>query len=152
MSLGSILLVLLGWAGSTPALDQHGEERAWKGGSGHYTLVDFAASWCAPCRTTLPRVEELAHRFPELEVLVVSVDDRVEGRDSLVESLGLELPVLWDADYAIAEHYQPSGMPATFLVDPEGHVVYRHTGSALKDWRQLVELVESLFPNADTVE
>jgi thiol-disulfide isomerase/thioredoxin len=143
--LGLALVVAASAPGVAAELDQHGRQHAWQGSVGRYTVIDFAASWCAPCRTSLPRVAELAGRFPELGVLVVSVDERVEGRDALIRDLGLELPVIWDRDDRIAELYRPAGMPATVLLDPNGAVVHRHVGSGIKDWRRLVEIVESLM-------
>lgn len=139
------LALLTATRGPAAELDQHGREHPWQGPVGQVMVIDFAASWCAPCRTTLPRLAELAERFPRLGVLVVSVDDRVEGRDALIRDLGLELPVIWDRDDRIAQHYRPEGMPATVVLDPQGAVVHRHTGSGTREWRRLVEIVESLM-------
>ena len=125
--------------------DQYGEEHVWRGELGSYTVIDFAASWCAPCFKTLPKLVELGARYPELRILVVSVDDRVAGRDELVERLGLEVPVLWDEDYAIAEHYKPPAMPTTYLLSPDGEIVHSHVGSGDVDWERFVTKVEDLF-------
>ena len=92
----------------------------------------------------MPRLQTLAKSNPELKVIVVSVDSTREGRDRLVESLELTVPVLWDQDSRIAEHYRPQGMPATFVLDPSGKVIYSHVGSAKRDWEKLVSFVESL--------
>ena len=114
--------------------DQHGVAHAWTGPSAGYTVLDFAASWCTPCWAVLPRLEKLAVEHPELRVVAVSVDDKVSGRDLLVSKLKLTIPVLWDEKHRIAEHYRPDGMPHTVVLDPSGKVVYRHTGSAAKEW------------------
>lgn len=47
----------------------------------------------------------------KVEIIIVSVDGRVEGHDKLVKTLGLTVPVLWDQEHKFAEHYQPTGMP-----------------------------------------
>ncbi len=130
--------------------DQHGRSHAWKGPSQSYTLIDFSASWCVPCRKSLPRLEALARDTPNLRVLVVSVDDEVAGRDALVADLGLTLPVLWDASYAIAEHHKPAGMPSTVILDPSGVEVFREEGYSEKKWRQLVEFVQKLPLTGET--
>lgn len=124
------------------ALDQHGRGHAWRGPTGRLTLLEFAASWCAPCRQTLPRLEAFARRHPDLRVLTVSVDERREGRDELVASLGLTLPMLWDEDYRIAEHYRPQAMPSALLISPTGEVLYTALGSRTADWNELVRRVE----------
>jgi thiol-disulfide isomerase/thioredoxin len=128
------------------ALDQHGDTHSWRGATGHYTVIDFAASWCGPCWKTLPKLEELAEAHPAVVFLVVSVDDEVKGRDRLVADVPLTLPTLWDEDYAIAEHYRPEAMPATFVLDPEGELIYHHAGSTEKDWRALVDLLTKIPP------
>jgi thiol-disulfide isomerase/thioredoxin len=118
--------------------DQAGRAHEWKGASPGYTVVDFAASWCTPCWAVLPRLEKYASEHPEVRVLAVSVDDEVSGRDLLVSKLKLTIPVLWDANHRIAEHYRPKGMPFTVVLDPSGKVAYEHVGSAAKEWDAMV--------------
>lgn len=130
-----------GPAGLVAETDQSGRAHEWKGASGGYTVVDFAASWCTPCWAVLPRLERYASEHPEVRVLAVSVDDEVSGRDLLVSKLHLTIPVLWDEKHRIAEHYRPDGMPSTVVLDPSGKVVYRHTGSAMKEWDAMVSFL-----------
>lgn len=123
--------------------DQRGAVQAWQGASTGYTVVDFAASWCRPCWAVLPRLEEFAKGHPEVRVVAVSVDDAVSGRDLLVSKLHLTIPVVWDGEHRIADHYRPTGMPSTFVLDPSGQIVYRHTGSKIEDWEAMVAFLES---------
>ncbi len=140
-----LALLALPLAAASPAVtapaaetDQAGRAHEWKGNLAGYTVVDFAASWCTPCWEVLPRLEKYAAEHPEVRVLAVSVDDKVAGRDLLVSKLHLTIPVLWDGQHRIAEHYRPSGMPFTVVLDPSGNVVYHHTGSAMKEWDAMV--------------
>jgi thiol-disulfide isomerase/thioredoxin len=128
--------------GGAEATDQHGRRHVWKGPSGQLTILEFAASWCAPCRRTLPRLEAFATRHPEVRVLSVSVDERREGRDELVKALGLRLPMLWDEGHRIAAHYQPAAMPSAFLLSPEGELLLVALGSGERDWQELERRVE----------
>ena len=128
--------------GSLEALDQHGRSHVWKGATGHLTLLEFSASWCAPCRWTLPRLEVVARAHPSLRVLAVSVDERRQGRDELVTALDLSLPMLWDEGHRIAEHYAPRAMPTTLLISPDGKVLHTALGSSRDDWDELVRRVE----------
>lgn len=146
LACASLLVVfatgVAGAAEPAPALDQHGRSHAWKGPTGQLTLLEFAASWCAPCVKTLPRLEAFARQHPDLRILAVSVDERQQGRDDLIASLHLTLPMLWDEGHRIAEHYQPQAMPAAFLIAPSGEVLHTVLGSRNEDWDQLVRLVE----------
>jgi thiol-disulfide isomerase/thioredoxin len=128
--------------------DQHGRSHAWRGAAGQVTVLDFAASWCAPCWRTLPRLQELADRHPEVRFLVVSVDSDPAGRDRLVGELKLRLPVLWDGERRIVEHFQPGAMPATVVLAADGEVLRRFEGSDPRAWRELVALVERLSRRA----
>jgi len=138
------LLVALLFARPLAAVetDQRGTAHEWSGPSAGYTVLDFAASWCVPCWGVLPRLERYAAEHPEVRVVAVSVDDKVSGRDLLVSKLKLTIPVLWDEKQRIAEHYRPDGMPHTVVLDPSGKVVYRHTGSAAKEWDAMVAFLE----------
>jgi peroxiredoxin len=142
--IATVILVMSGLTVHAGETDQNGTEHAWSGPSDRYTVIDFAAAWCRPCWTVLPRLEAYAAEHPEVRVIVVSVDDEVKGRDALVEKLKLTIPVLWDGTFRIAEHYQPPGMPATFVLDPEGKVVYAHAGSAMKEWDKMVAFLDEV--------
>jgi len=131
------------------ARDQHGAAHAWRGEPARVTVLDFAAAWCGPCWRTLPRLEQLARAHPAIAFVVVSVDDKVAGRDRLVEELELTLPVVWDEGHRIAGHYRPEAMPATLVVAPDGAELLRLAGSGEAEWRRLVELVERLDPGGD---
>jgi thiol-disulfide isomerase/thioredoxin len=139
----ALFVLLSGTAAVAAETDQKGTVHAWTGPSSGYTVVDFAASWCRPCWAVLPRLQTFASEHPDIRVLVVDVDDTVKGRDALVEKMKLTLPVLWDEKHRIAEHYRPEGMPATFVLDPEGHVVYKHVGSSKKEWDAMVAFLET---------
>ncbi|MDY7093774.1 MAG: TlpA disulfide reductase family protein [Acidobacteriota bacterium] len=144
------LILLVGICLALPAVpagaasDQHGQEQAWKGATGRVTVIDFAATWCGPCWKTLPQYQQLAERHPQFQFLVVSEDEEPAGRDRLVRELGLRLPVVWDEDHVIAEHYRLKGMPTTVVLGSDGEVLYRHSGSATRDWNQLQEVLASL--------
>jgi peroxiredoxin len=124
-------------------LDQHGKAHDWKGASKEYRLIDFAAAWCQPCWKALPRIQSFADSRPKVRVIVVSVDEQVQGRDKLVKTLGLTIPVLWDEEHRIAEHYRPGGMPATFVLNPAGDVVYQHVGSGDREWKEMIAFIDS---------
>ncbi len=125
------------------ALDQFGRSHDLAAGE-TYTVVDFAASWCEPCYRALPELQALANRIPRVRFLVVSVDDRVAGRDRLVEDLGLRLPVIWDQGHELVERFDPEGFPATYVLAPGGEVVHQHVGYSKKKWRALVAFLERL--------
>lgn len=130
------------------AVDQHGESHRWAPPFGQPMVIDFAASWCAPCRHSLPRLERFAGEHPEVGVLVVSVDEERAGAEELVSSLGLRLPVLWDRGHEIAARYRPPAMPTTFLLAADGRVLHAAEGSSEEEWAELVAAAEEAASRA----
>ena len=132
---------------ATPAvaqIDQHGKTHDLTRSPTRVTVVDFAAAWCTPCWKSLPRLQALADSMPDIDFLVVSVDDQVAGRDQLVSRIGLTLPVIWDESHVIAEHFQPQAMPATFVLDAEGTIMYEHQGYGQEIWNEFVQFLDQL--------
>ena len=130
---------------ATPSVaqtDQNGKTYDLTPPFARITVVDFAASWCIPCWKSLLRLQALAAQMPEVEFLVVSVDDEVHGRDQLVSRINLTLPVIWDEDHQLAERFAPQGMPATFVLDAEGSVIYQHLGYDQDLWNEFVRFLE----------
>lgn len=91
-------------------------------------VIDFAASWCAPCHKVLPQLEAIKTRHPEWAILVVSVDKTEAGRNRLVKQHNLKLPVIWDKEHAWASFFDPPAMPTTLVVDRHGKILASHSG------------------------
>ena len=127
---------------SAAQTDQNGKTYDLTPPSARIAVVDFAASGRTPCWKSLPRLQALAAQMPEVEFLVVSVDDEVHGRGQLVSRINLTLPVIWDEDHPLAERFAPQGMPATFVLDAEGSVIYQHLGYDQDLWNEFVQFLE----------
>ncbi len=139
----AVLMLVTMSAPSMAQTDQHGASHELDS-PGRVTVVDFAASWCVPCWKSLPHLEALAQSHPDIQFLVVSVDDREDGRDQLVGRLGLSLPVIWDGGHAIAERFRPQGMPATYVLGADGALLHEHLGYDRDTWGAFVAFLDEL--------
>ncbi len=93
-------------------------------------LLDFWASWCAPCARSFPWMNGLSERLGDrgLTVLAVGLDhERADGR-AFVERLRPRFSIAWDSAGACAERYGVTAMPTSVLIGRDGRVVAVHRG------------------------
>ena len=99
---------------------------------GKALLVNFWASWCAPCRREAPALERAWERYRGRGVrfLGISYRDDLDAARAFEEELGLTYPSVVDPDGTIGALFGVVAMPSTFLVDPGGRIRYQLTGVA----------------------
>ena len=104
---------------------------------GQVILLDFWATWCAPCKTEIPGLVELYRKYRErgFVVLGVSVDDSVSRIKPFAAALQMDYPVLVGAgrDDLQAAFGPLFGFPTSFLISRDATLCVRHTGAAGKD-------------------
>jgi peroxiredoxin len=97
---------------------------------GKVVLLDFWATWCAPCQTEMPQFAAWQRQYGAqgLQVVGVSMDDDAEAAQRLVRKLGLNYPVAM-GDEQLGELYGGVlGLPLTYLIDKDGVVRARFQG------------------------
>jgi cytochrome c biogenesis protein CcmG, thiol:disulfide interchange protein DsbE len=112
---------------------------------GDWVLVNFWASWCDPCRTESPDLERFheRHRKDGFTVLGINQSDLSEDALAFVEEYGLSYPQLRDGEGERAEEFGMTGLPESFLVDPDGNVAHIRRGPV--DAEYLETYVEPLI-------
>jgi peroxiredoxin len=129
--------------------DLSGKAFKLSGLAGKVVLVDFWASWCAPCKQELPVLEGLYKKYRDrgLEIVAVSQDEDPQNASKFLKRAPLSFTVVHDAKRAVASAYAPEKMPSSFLIDRKGLVRYVHGGFKASDAaaleREIVSLLEA---------
>lgn len=112
-----------------------GKTVSWHDFGGNYLLVNFWATWCAPCVIELPSLEKLRKKFTGqgLEVISISLDTN-RSQDDIKEflynrNIG-EFAAYWDFNREIHKNIQMRGIPTTYLLDPKGNILHIFEGDA----------------------
>ena len=98
---------------------------------GQVVVINFWASWCAPCRHELPRLDALNADVAKSggQVLAVSIDLEARNADRFAKKLGLRLPVCHDGPDGLAKQLDLQHIPFTLVLDRTGEVVFTTSGS-----------------------
>ena len=114
--------------------------------AGKVLIVDFWATWCAPCRQSFPVYQKLVDKFDgKLAVIGVSVDDAADGIGKFKSETGVKFPLVWDQGQSVAGAYKPGTMPTSFLIDRSGLVHAIHEGFRQGDEATLEQEIRSLL-------
>ena len=98
---------------------------------GNYVLLNFWASWCGPCRGETPALQAFFERqSPGLVVIGVNQQETAETAGEFTDQFAVTYPIALDADGQVSGAYRVStGLPVSFLIDPEGVIRLVHLGA-----------------------
>ncbi len=115
---------------------------------GKVVLLNFWATWCAPCREEMPALDRLQAELggDDFEVVTIATGrNAVERIDDFYAEVGVEnLPILLDPRQQVAREMGVVGLPVTVLIDREGREVARYLGDAEWDSDAAKALVTQL--------
>lgn len=115
---------------------------------GNVVLVDFWASWCAPCRESLPLYETL---YGELagkgfELVAINLDEHLADAIGFLERYPVSYTVLSDPQGRSAEKWSVPAMPTSYLLDSEGRIIRAWAGFNSKHYEELRREIQKNLP------
>lgn len=109
---------------------------------GKVVLLDFWASWCAPCQEELPLLDDMAVRLKDkgIEVVGLSIDEsQADAEQFLTRKSAWSLTLGHDPEQKTADHFKPPKMPTSYVIDRKGVVRQVNAGFERADMKKIEE-------------
>jgi thiol-disulfide isomerase/thioredoxin len=115
--------------------------------AGKVVYIDFWASWCAPCRTSFPLLNQLHEKLKSkgFEVVGINLDEDKANAEKFLKEFPVDFTVLRDAKGEWADQFVVESMPTSFIVDKQGVVQHIHHGFTSGDVNELEQKITSLL-------
>ncbi len=115
--------------------------------NGKIRYLDFWASWCAPCRVSVPAIIQLQADLggDDFEVIAVNVDENPDAARRFLKRYDINYTVLSDPDASSAADYKLPGMPTSYVLDRDGVIKLVHSGFKPGDMDKIRETITALL-------
>ena len=121
---------------------------------GKVVLVNFWATWCPPCRREMPSMERLSQRLKDQPFVILGINQQEDPERVFVFTAQVDpspsFPILFDRNSKVANAWGVLGLPATFIVDQKGRVVYRAMGGREFDHPEIEQAIRGLLKTSNT--
>ena len=97
---------------------------------GNIVIINFWATWCAPCRREMPSLEKLTHQIPEIKVYAINMErpNKLKAQDFLKFIGVLSLDIYFDPELKLVKQFKMRGLPTSILINKEGKEFGRIVG------------------------
>ncbi len=116
---------------------------------GKVVLLDFWAKWCPSCRKALPKIQSVAKRFENQNVVVLGVnldyEETPEVLKAFLKTNGVTFDVVHDVQGALSDKYDVRSIPCAVTIDKDGIVRFVHTGDSPTLGMQLGDQIADLL-------
>jgi peroxiredoxin len=128
-------------------VDLEGTERSLSDYSDAYVFLNFWAGWCPPCIREMPSMQALHDTFKDdgFTVLAVNIQENAETVSTFMKENGYSFPVLLDPSGSVGKRYGIRGIPATFLIHPDGTIRAAFYGARYWDEPDVITAFETVL-------
>lgn len=107
-------------------------------------LLNFWASWCAPCIEEIPSLEELQRRMPEVSVVAISTDEDQTAYKRFLSEHHVSLHTVWDGKQSVNPLYGTYRYPETYVIDRNGMLRRKFIGPQTWTSPEIMEYLAKL--------
>ena len=129
-----------------PRLEAQDQSGAWQrldSFKGKVVYIDFWASWCAPCRRSMPALDRLRTQWSnDLIVVGVNVDSEKPDALAFLKKTPVKFPIVFDPEGSWASRFDAPGMPTGYLIDRDGIVRHVNVGYQPSELSELEDLIK----------
>ena len=114
---------------------------------GKVVYVDFWASWCGPCRKSFPWMKELAARYQDkgLKIVTVNLDRDRKAADKFIAEYQIPYDVVFDVSGDIAKRYELDAIPSSYVYGRDGKLKSSHRGFDPNKVAEIDSVISSLL-------
>lgn len=117
-------------------------------------IVNFWATWCPPCRAELPSMNRAWAKVKDegIAMIAINIGEDEDSIFAFTAQYPIDFTVLLDEESEQLSPWQISGLPTTYVIDPEGRVVFQAMGDREWDNDKLLDKVRALKTKSTTPE
>ena len=110
---------------------------------GKLVIINFWATWCAPCKKEMPSLEKLAQKLPQVDVYPINMEppNKLRVRDWLQDIGVVSLNTYFDPKLDLVKKFKLIGMPTTILLDKNGNEFGRIMGEFNFDEKNFLDFL-----------
>ena len=113
---------------------------------GQVVMLNFWASWCAPCREEMPLLENIYKKYSKMgfTLIGVNVEPDSKAAEGFLKETPVSFPVIYDKESTVSKAYDVSGMPSTVIIDRKGDIRVLHRGYKPGDENEYLDSIRNL--------
>jgi len=110
-------------------------------------ILDFWATWCVPCKKALTELNRIHEEYDQVNVVTICTDKprKIDKAKAYIKSNKYKFKTLFDTNKKVTNLYKVTNIPRTFLIAPDGTILYDHLGYNKGDEKHLEEEIHKWF-------
>ena len=131
--------------------DMQDKQRELSDYLGKPVIISFWGTWCPPCRKEIPYFNRASDKLKDDDIvmLFVNINEAKETIEEFIKKVPINLTILRDETAEQLTNWNLTGLPVTFILDPEGRVVYQAMGERAWDSEEILDKVRKLKTDTD---